>query len=422
MKHKYKTRGSLVAALDIGSTKIVCFIGRVVDDNGDFEVLGVGNQRSAGIKNGTIVDLNAAETAIRQAVNAAENMAAEAMKSYPLRDIVVSLPGIHARSFLQKVQIKILGHEITDNDVRRALGKAQESSFSEEYELVHTIPVGYRIDGHEGVSEPRGMYGQMMDVDIHIVTGDVNILKNMANVIERSHLDIRALCLSSYAAGLSSLVDDEMELGCTLIDMGGGTTSFAFFHNHAMVYADSIPMGGQHVTSDIAKGLTTSLVDAERLKILYGSAMGAVNDSSELIDVPKVGEEEGSGPNHIPRSLLVGIIQPRLEEVFELVRNKISDSGFGPVMGRRVVLTGGASQMPGMRDLASHVLDKQVRLGRPIRVTGLPDAVSGPAFATVSGLVTYLAQCSDEMPGDIMAQIQSGSTWERLKFWFKENW
>lgn len=422
MKNKKKTRGSLLAALDIGSTKIACFIGRVVDDEGTFEVLGVGHQKSQGIKNGTVVDLDKAEAAIRHTVHAAENMAADVMKGYPLREVIVNVPGVHAISNSHSAEVKILGHEITDNDIRRALAKAQDDEVNEDYELIHTIPVGYRIDGHDGIHEPRGMYGQNMHVDIHLASADIGALRNMATCIERSHLDITALCIGSYASGLACLVEDEMDLGCTVIDMGGGVTSVSVFQNNALIFSDAIPIGGNHVTNDIAKGLTTSIADAERIKILYGSAMASMTDESELIDVPKLGEDERSGPNHVPRSLLIGIIQPRLEEIFELIRSRLADSGIGQTLGRRVVITGGASQIPGMRDLAGHVLDKQVRLGKPIRLSGLPDAVSGPAFATTAGLLTYISERSDEMPADIMAQVEPSTFWERAKFWLKENW
>ncbi len=411
-----------MAALDVGSSKIACFIGRVVDDEGTFEVLGVGHQPSHGIKNGTVTDLDKAEAAIRHSVHAAEKMAADVMKGYPLREVIVNVPGVHVGSYSHSAEVKILGHEITDNDIRRALAKAQEEQMNEEQELIHTIPVGFRVDGHDGINEPRGMYGHDMHVDIHLLSADIGALRNMAGCIERSHLDISALCVSSYAAGLACLVEDEMDLGCTVIDMGGGVTSVAVFQNNALVYTDAIPIGGRHVTNDIAKGLTTTVADAERLKALYGSAMASNTDESELIDVPKMGEDERSAPNHIPRSLLIGIIQPRLEEIFELIRARLQDSGLGPVLGRRVVLTGGASQIPGMRELAGHVLDKQVRLGKPIRLSGLPDAVSGPAFATTAGLLTYVSERSDEMPADIMAQVEPGTLWERVKYWLKENW
>jgi cell division protein FtsA len=422
MKHRHKPKGSLMAALDIGSSKIACFIARLIDDEGTFEVLGVGHHASQGIKNGTITDLEAAEASIRQTVHAAENMAADVMKGYPLREVIVNLPGVHAMSHAHKVDIQIAGQEVTDNDVRRALAKAQEAAISDDYELIHTIPFGYYIDGHEGIREPRGMFGQDMSVDIHMVTGDMASLRNMATCIGRSHLDISAFCVSAYAAGLASLVEDEMDLGCTVIDMGGGVTSLAVFQGGAMIYSDAVPLGGKNVTNDIAKGLTTSLSDAERLKALYGSAMASNMDESELIDVPRIGEDERAQPNHVPRSLLVGIIQPRIEEILEMARAKLNDSGLGPTLGRRVVLTGGASQISGMRELAQHVLDKQVRLGRPIRLSGLPDAVSGPAFATAAGLLAYVSDRSDEMPAEIMAQVEPGSMWESVKFWLRENW
>jgi len=422
MKYKHKPKGSLLAALDIGSSKVSCFIGRVIDDEGTFDVVGVGHHASRGVKNGAIVDLEAAEAVIRQTVHAAENMAADVMKGYPLREVVVNLPGVHAASHGHTADVQIAGHEITDNDVRRALAKAQEQVISDEYELVHTVPIDYRIDGHDGIREPRGMFGQHMSVDIHMVTGDMGALRNMATAIERSHLDITALCVSAYAAGLASLVEDEMDLGCTVIDMGGGVTSFAVFHGGMMIYSDAVPIGGSHITNDIAKGLTTSMNDAERLKALYGSAMASSMDEAELIDVPRLGEDEGHDLNHVPRSLLVGIMQPRIEEMLEMVRGKLNDSGLGTALGRRVVLTGGSSQIPGLRDLGQHVLDKQVRLGKPIRLTGLPDAVSGPAFATTAGLLTYISERSDEMPSEIMAQVEPGGLWERIKFWLHENW
>ncbi|MCF8496799.1 MAG: cell division protein FtsA [Alphaproteobacteria bacterium] len=423
MKIKHRQKGSLIAALDIGSSKVACFIGRVIDDEGGFEVIGVGNQPSRGIRAGTITDLDRAESVIRQAVHSAENMAADILKGYPLRSVVVNLPGLHARSHGHAADLRIAGHEITDNDIRRALGQAQMRVAGEGRELIHTIPVAFEIDGHSGIRDPIGMFGQHAGMDIHIVSGETAAVMNICTCIGRSHLGIDAFCVSPYAAGLACLVEDEMDLGCTVIDMGGGVTSFAVFQGGHMLYSDAVAVGGDHVTGDIAKGLTTPLADAERLKIMYGSAMASQTDDSELIDVPRLGEQAGPhAPNHIPRSLLIGIIQPRLEEIFEMVRAKLSDSGLRSLIGRRVVLTGGAAQLSGMKDLAQHVLDKQVRIGRPIRLTGLPDAVSGPAFASTAGLLTYVCERSGEMPAQIMAQADGASLWERAKLWLRENW
>lgn len=213
-----------------------------------------------------------------------------------------------------------------------------------------------------------------------------------------------------------------MDLGCTVIDMGGGVTSIAVFQGGKLIYTDAVPVGGQHVTSDIARGLTTPLDKAERLKTFYGSAIASANDQNEMIDVPQLGEDERNHSNHVPRSLLIGIIQPRVEEIFELVRARLEDSGLGAAAGRRVVLTGGASQLPGLRDLGQSVLDKQVRLGRPIRISGLPDAVAGPAYATTAGLLTYITERSDEMPTRVIAHAEPESLMMRLRLWLRENW
>ncbi len=422
MKQKIVPRGTMLAALDIGSHKNACFIGRVVDDQGGVEVLGVGYQASQGIKSGTVIDIDSADQAIRQTVHTAENMASAIMKGFPLRDVIVNVPGTQTQSHNVQITVDIDGQVITENDISRALVKAQNQVITPNTELIHTMPVHCRVDGHEGIRDPQGMMGQSMEVDVHMVQGDIGPLQNMANCVERSHLDISALCSSAYASGLACLVEDEMNLGCTVIDMGAGVTSFAVFQGGAMIYSDSIPLGGWHVTNDIARGLTCPNNDAERLKTLYGSAMVTSSDESELIDVPQLGEIDEHMPNHVPRSLLIGIIQPRLEEILEMVRSKLDESGYGKTVGRRVVLTGGASQLPGMRDLAQMILDKQVRLGRPIRLSGLPDAVSGPAFATAAGLLTYAASHHHEMPAEIIASVDNGSLFGRFKTWWRENW
>jgi cell division protein FtsA len=422
MKSKAKPKGSIVAALDVGSSKIACFIARTIDDEGHFEILGIGHQASAGIKKGTVSDLEDAEIAIRNTVHAAENMAADVMRGYPLREVIVNVSGVYSRSNNLRVGVRMQGHEVVDNDIQRALSKAQEDNVTSNKELIHTIPTAYTIDGHNGIRDPRGMYGQNLEVDINLVTADRGALRNIATCIEHSHLDIAALCVSPYASGLSSLVEDEMDLGCTVIDMGGGVTSMAVFKGGKMIFCDAIPLGGKHVTSDIARGLTTTIADAERLKALYGGAIVSSADETELIDVPQLGEEHHSHPNHVPRSLLVGIIQPRLEEILEIVRAKLDDSGVGAAAGRRVVLTGGASQLPGMRDLGQMILDKKVRLGRPIRVDGLAEAVNGPAFSTTAGLLTYLSERSHEIPSQIIENVEAGTIWQRVGHWIREHW
>jgi len=422
-KTKHQARGSLLAALDIGGSKVVCFIARVLDSEGNFEVIGVGHNPTVGFQDGCITDISKAEVVIRKTVHAAENMAADVMKGYPLREVIVNLPGIHVKSHGRCIDIQVAGHQVSKNDINRAMAKAQESILSPHYELVHTLPIDYRIDGKGGVKHPIDMHGEHLSVDIHLLTGDTSSLQNMADSIQRSHLDISAFCASGYAAGLSCLVEDELELGCTVVDVGAGHTSIAVFNGGSMIYHESVALGGRHLTGDIAKGLTTSLENAERIKAMYGNAMASHSDEHELIDVPRLGEEnEGREPNHVPRSLLVGIIQPRMEEIFEMVRARLYDSGLGHAIGRRVVLTGGGSQLSGMKELSAHVLDKQVRLGRPLQLRGVPDAVSGPGFATVTGLLKYIAQHNNEMPAQIMMQSQPEGLWGKTRQWVRENW
>ncbi|MCK5659077.1 MAG: cell division protein FtsA, partial [Alphaproteobacteria bacterium] len=222
--------------------------------------------------------------------------------------------------------------------------------------------------------------------------------------------------------------EDEMQLGCTVIDMGGGTTSIAVFFEGKLVYTAAIPVGGMHVTNDIARGLTTSVVDAERIKTLYGSARAAGTDDSDSIDVPPVGENEHSQPNYVPRSFLAGIIQPRIEETFELVQAKLVDSGIGRIAGRRAVLTGGASQLQGLCEIGQLLLNKQIRLGMPQRVKGLAEATGGPAFSTAAGLLIYAAEHADEIPVthsghafSLPATFNSPRL-QKVAHWLKENW
>jgi len=226
-------------------------------------------------------------------------------------------------------------------------------------------------------------------VHIHFVTAATSAVRNLTTAVQRCHLDVDGFVVSPYASGLAALVDDELELGVTVVDMGGGTTTIAVFGEGAVLFTDVVPVGGDHVTRDIARGLSTPVAHAERIKTLYGHAMATGSDEREMIDVPQVGEDEARGLRQVPRSLLIGIIQPRLEETLELVRSHLEAAGYAKLAGRRVVLTGGACQIPGTMELAGLILDKQVRIGRPLHVTGLAEATAGPAYATCAGLLLH---------------------------------
>jgi cell division protein FtsA len=247
-------------------------------------------------------------------------------------------------------------------------------------------------------------------------------MRNIANCVERCHLGVAHMVAAPYASGLSCLVEDEMDLGVTVIDMGGGSTSLAVFYDGEMVFNEVVPVGGGHVSNDIARGLSTTLANAERMKTLYGNALASPADEKEIIDVPLIGESDHEIANHVPRSMLVGIIKPRVEEILELVNDRLQASGFNKVAGRRAVLCGGAAQLAGVQELAARILDKQVRMGKPIRVKGLADATDGPAFTTAAGLLSFaVRERFDDNVKMSVVEKQPKSRLLKVGNWFKEN-
>ena len=416
MGRAVKTRSGLMVALDVGSSKICCLIGQAHND-GAIRIAGVGHHASDGVKSAAIVDMAAAQSAILTAVSAAEEMAGER-----IREVILSIAGSNLVSKTFTAKCSISGREITEADIRRVLVQAGGIEEKADREILHCLPVGYSIDETRGIRDPRGMFAEELSVDMNLVTSRAASLRNLTTCIERSHLDIEYAVAAPYAAGLSCLVEDEIDLGVTVIDMGGGTTSLAVFYDGALIFADSIPVGGCHVTSDIARGLSTPIAQAERMKTLYGSAIVSPSDERELIDVPIIGEENTAQPNHVPRSLLNGIIRPRIEETFEIVRARLDQAGVARTAGRRLVLTGGASLLTETAKLAGLVLEKKVRLGRPMQISGLTEATSGPAFSVAAGLLRFASERQSETNGNT-EPIPTGPTtrFSRISQWVKEN-
>lgn len=414
---KVKPRNGLVAALDVGTTKVCCLIARTGGDQGP-RIVGIGHQVSKGLRNGTIVDLDQAETSIRATVEAAEQMAGE-----NIHEVVVNLSGGKPKSRLVAYEVAIGGHEIGDGDIRRILDPANLAQEKpEERELLHRIPMGYGVDGNRGIADPRGMYGERLSVNMHVVTALRGPLRNLESVIRRCHLGVEGVVVAPYAAALGCLSDEEKALGVTCIDMGGGTTSVAVFFDGELVHTDVVPLGGAHVTKDIARGLVTPLNHAERLKTLYGNAMTSANDDRQLIQVPSVGEEETPEAHTLPRSVLIGIVKPRMEEIFELVRDRLKEAGFDQVAGRGLVLTGGASQLPGVRELADAILDKQARFGRPLAMDGMAEAAAGPTFAACAGLLQYgLGHRAEETGAEMPQTAEPQGRFGRIGQWLREN-
>jgi cell division protein FtsA len=424
-KNLARTRDNRIAVLDVGSSKICCFVADI-ETGEDPKVIGIGHQASRGVKSGAVVDMEATQNAILSAVHAAEQMAGEAIDR-----VLVNLSGGFPVSFSMAVEVSIAGHEVGDADLRQAITSGfQSDSVTGETargrQLIHSIPISYTIDGSSGIRDPRGMYGDLLGVNMHLVTAGNGPVRNLSTCVQRCHLDVAGFVVSPYASGLATLAPDEMNLGATLVDMGGGTTTIAVFLGGNVIFTDVLPIGGEHVTNDIARGLSTPIADAERMKTLFGHAMAVAADDREYIDVPQVGEENDSTAQQVSRSLLVGIIQPRSEEIFELVRSRLEASGFDKVAGRRVVLTGGASQLPGLRDLAALILDKQVRVGRPRRLRGLAESTAGPAYATCAGLISYAIMDDNEFEGPLLEEARIKPTGPnglvgRLGDWFREN-
>ena len=411
-----KQRNGLVAALDVGTTKVCCLIAE--SRAAAPRVIGIGHQVSHGMRGGTIVDLDQAERAIRTTVEAAEQMAGQNIDR-----VIVNLSGGKPKSRLVAYEVAIGGHEITENDLRRILDPANLATEKpEERDFLHRLPMGYGVDGNRGVADPRGMYGERLSVNMHVVTALRGPLRNLEAVIERCHLDIEAVVVSPYAAALGCVSEEEKALGVTCIDMGGETTSVAVFFDGDLVHTDVVPLGGNHITKDIARGMVTPLNHAERLKTLYGNAMPSTNDDRQLIQVPSVGEDESPEINTVPRSVLVGIVRPRVEEIFELTRERLKGAGFDQVAGRGLVLTGGASQLPGVREAADSMLNKQARLGRPLAMEGMAEASAGPTVAVCAGLLRYGFGHPAEDFGAVAPQVaEPRGRFGRIGQWLREN-
>lgn len=411
-------RPGTIAVLDIGTTKVVCFIAQI-NEAREITVQGIGHQLAKGMKSGVIVDANEMQTSIVAAVHAAEQMAGDTIEN-----VIVSVNGTNLTSKSVSVELEITGSGVSDQDVVELIHEGCASLENNHHSILHAFPIQYYLDKTKGLADPRGMIGDVLGAEMNIVTARNTYLRNLLNCVARCHLNIDAYVLSSHASALATLNEDEMELGVTLIDMGGGVTSFSVFFGGKNIYSDAIPIGGRHVTNDIARGLSTSLAQAERLKTIHGSAVGSAKDSDVMIDVPQLGEEEDDEEgNQMPRSMLVGVVRPRMEEIFEMVRARLETAGVEKVAGRRCVLTGGGSQMLGVGDLAGRVLGKQVRKGKPIVVPGLADMASGPSYATAIGMMRYLTlrPWEDELLRG--ARNSGGITraTEKVLSWFREN-
>lgn len=386
----------IVAAIDMGTAKVACLIARVErarDGLPRIRILGVGQHAAQGIDRGTVVDLRAGEDAVRCAVETAE-----AAAGVRIRKVHVNLSTGTLASYRTGVEIPIPPREISTHDLHRVLSEARARLPLGGRVLVHAVPLGFSVDGAHGIRDPRGMVGRRLGVNLHLLTAAPAPVRNLKLCIERAFLDLAGLVATPYASALSCLVDDEMQMGATLIDLGAGTVSFARFHDGRLIDAGMLTVGGNHVTRDISMGLSTPMEHAERLKTLHGNALPGDTDDREHVDVPQIGDEAGTIPARVPRSLLIGIVRPRMEEIFELARDRLAESADGLPPSPRIVLTGGAGLLPGARELAERILNAPVRLGRPQGIDGLPETVNAAGFSVCAGLAAYAVRAPLEAP------------------------
>ena len=421
-------RASIVSAIDIGSEKICCLIAKLKpltrEHDGlarthDIRILGIGYQRSAGIKSGVVMDMEAAETAIRRAVDAAERMSGATVES-----VIASVSAGRISSETFSAQIDTSGSEISDRDVHKVLQAGREFSLADGRTVIHSLPIGYALDDQRGIGDPVGMIGGSLGVDMNVVTADIAPLRNLVLCLERCHLDVDALVAAPYASALGALTPDELRIGTGCIDIGAGTTNVSVFFNDSFVFADAIAVGGSHVTMDLARGLSTSIQHAERIKALHGSALSGRNDDSDTVTVPRVGSVMDEDVIQVPRSTINGIIRPRAEEILEIMRDRLVKSGAFGVTGRRMVLTGGASQMTGFVELAERILECRVRIGRPQFVEGLPETAHAPSFSAAIGLLVYpqVAQIEHFEPRKALSVLRgTGGYLGRIGRWLKES-
>jgi len=374
------TRAGTVAALDVGSSKIACVIART--EGGEIRVLGSALHEAQGLRSGAVVSLDLAEQAIRETVDAAEQLAGTR-----IQEVIISAQCGQPKSIMARAEHSVDGQLVGDSMIRDILSDARRLCHEEGYETIQAAPTSYVVDQLRGVRDPRGMFCERLGVSMHAVAMRPGPLHNLRLAVERCHLNVSRQLFSPYASALSTMTPDEMQLGATLIDMGAGCTSVAVFMEDSLVYVDTVPIGGQHVTSDVARVLSAPLNAAERIKTLYGSALSEIEAGTDTIEVPQMGEESEAMGTRVRRSLLTKIIQSRMEEIFNEVQGRLQKGGYDVAAGRRLILTGGACQLAGARELAGRILNKQVRLGRPQTFPGLAAATAGPAYASVLGLL-----------------------------------
>ncbi len=429
---KVAMQRGVIAILDVGSSKIACLvlrfdgtdrsletdgIGSLAGQSG-FRVIGAATTRSRGVHFGEIDAMGETERAIRTAVQAAQKMA-----QVRVDHVIACFSGAEPRSYGLEGKVDIADTMVSEQDIARVLSACDVPDFGPGREVLHAQPVNFALDHRSGLADPRGQIGQTLSTDMHMLTVDAMAIQNLAHCVKRCDLELAGIASSAYASGISSLVEDEQELGAACIDLGGGATGVSIFMKKHMIYADSVRMGGDHVTGDISMGLSVPMATAERIKTFYGGVVATGMDDREMIEIGGDTGDWHHDRRTVSRAELIGIMRPRVEEILEEVRARLDVAGFEHLPSQQIVLTGGGSQIPGLDGLASKILGQQVRLGRPLRVHGLPQAATGPGFASAVGLCLFAAHPQDEWwDFEIPVERYAGRSIMKAVKWFRDNW
>ncbi|MGF1502247.1 MAG: cell division protein FtsA [Paracoccaceae bacterium] len=428
-------RGRL-AVIDIGSSKIVCMILKLDPARleaaegreqlatqlfGAVEVVGAATVQARGIKRGEITDMEAATRALRQAVLTAERAAHPEIER--VDHALVAFSGGRPKSFSTFGETETETGQVTSRDISHALAAAPEPPIGPGRQILHAQPVAITVDYQNGITDPRGMTGRRLAIASHVLAVDARPLHNLMECVRQCDLDLAGIVSASYASGLAALVEDEQRTGAVCIDLGASSTGLSVFLRDHLVCADQIRFGGDHVTSDIAGGLMMRRSRAERIKCLHGGLVPTAADDRQMIDAPRLGEEDAPEPRQISRGMLIGVIRPRVEEIFRHVQQRLIEIGVTGMPGCSVVLTGAACQMPGLDDVATRILGRRPRIGRPLRIAGLPQTLTGPETAAAVGLAVYAVRPHDELwDFDAPRAVTAGGRARDMFRWIRASW
>jgi cell division protein FtsA len=406
-----KSDKELLVALDIGTSKIVAIVGEVQED-GEVEVIGFGSHPSRGLKKGVVVNIESTVHSIQRAVEEAELMA-----GCEIQSVYTGIAGSHVRSLNSHGIVGIRDREVGPGDVERVIDAARAVPIPADQRILHVLPQEFIIDGQEGIRDPIGMSGVRLEARVHMVTGAASAAQNIVKCVQRCGLEVEDIVLEQLASSFSVLTEDEKELGACLVDIGGGTTDIAVFHDGAIKHTAVIPIAGDQVTNDIAISLRTPTQYAEEIKIKYACALSQLANRDETIEVPSVGDRPS---RRLARHTLAEVVEPRYEELFTLIANELRRSNFEDIIAAGVVLTGGSSKMEGAVELAEEVFHMPVRLGMPQFVKGLGEVVRNPIHATGVGILIY-ARDKAERGVDVAVRGGLREVWSRMKAWFQDN-